>query len=147
MSWLVDTSILVRTLDSGSSQQGSAIEALARLRSQDETLCIVAQNLIEFWAVATRPTGSNGLGLSVKEARLQLDQIKIHFVLKPDDETVFENWERIVENYGVHGKAVHDARIVAATQTHGIANILTFNISDFSRYFDIIQAVSPQDVK
>ncbi len=147
MSWLIDTSVLVRTLDANSSQQSTAIDALARLRSQDETLCVFAQNLIEFWAVATRPKESNGLGLSVKEARSRLDQIKIFFVLKSDDETVFENWERIVDNYGVHGKTVHDARIVAAVQTNGIINILTFNTSDFARYSEIIQAVSPQDIK
>lgn len=147
MSWLIDTSILVRTLDSGSPQQNAAVAALALLRSQDETLCIFAQNVIEFWAVATRPTENNGLGLSVEEARLQLDQVKLHFVLKADDETVFENWERLVEKYGVHGKAVHDARIVAAMQTHSIANILTFNIDDFRRYSDIIRAVVPHDIQ
>jgi predicted nucleic acid-binding protein len=145
MSWLIDTSVLIRTLDIGSSQQSSAVEALSRLRSNDETLIVFPQNLIEFWAVATRPNENNGLGLSVEEARLQLDQIKIHFVLKPDDETVFENWERLVERYGVHGKAVHDARIVAAMQSGDISNILTFNIADFRRYADIINFTDPRD--
>jgi predicted nucleic acid-binding protein len=146
MSWLIDTSILVRTLDEQSPQQDLAIKALAHLRSQDETLYIVPQNLIEFWAVATRPRENNGLGLSVDDARFQPDQIKIHFILKHDDETVFENWERLVEQQGVHGKAVHDARIVAAMQTHSIANVLTFNIADFRRYSDIVRVSSPQDI-
>jgi predicted nucleic acid-binding protein len=147
MTRLIDTSILVRTLDTGNPQQNLALDALARLRTQDETLCVFAQNLIEFWAVATRPMANNGLGLSVEEARLQLDQIKLHFVLKADDETLFENWERLVEAHGVRGKAAHDARIVADMQTHKIAEILTFNIEDFRRYSDIIRAVAPQDIQ
>ncbi len=147
MSWLIDISVLVRMLDAGSPQQTAAVEALSRLRTQDETLCVFPQNLIEFWAVATRPKDSNGLGFSIQEARLQLDQIKIHFILKADDETVLENWERLVEKHGVHGKAVHDARRGAAMRSHSITNVLTFNIADFRRYSDIIHAVVPEEIQ
>ena len=144
MSYLVDTSIIMRTIHIGSSQQISAINALAELRKQGETLCVVPQNLIEFWAVATRPVSANGLGLSIEET--EVAQIKLHFVLKTEDETIFENWENLVKDYRVSGKTTHDARIVAAMQTYGITNLLTFNVSDFQRYSQIITVKSPQDL-
>ena len=144
MSYLVDTSIIMRTIHIGSSQQISAINALAELRKQGETLCVVPQNLIEFWAVATRTVSANGLGLSIEET--EVAQIKLHFVLKTEDETIFENWENLVKDYRVSGKTTHDARIVAAMQTYGITNLLTFNVSDFQRYSRIITVKSPQDL-
>ncbi len=146
MSYLVDTSIIIRTIHSGSPQQMTAVTALATLRTQGETLCVVPQNLIEFWAVATRPISANGLGLSIEEAETEMAQIKFHFVLKTENETIFENWENLVKNYRVSGKTSHDARIVAAMQLHSITNLLTFNVSDFQRYSPLITVKSPQEI-
>ncbi|MCG6133823.1 MAG: hypothetical protein MET45_04030 [Nostoc sp. LLA-1] len=38
---------------------------------------------------------------------------------------------------------VHDARLVAVMCVHGLTHILTFNISDFTRYSNEIIAVHP----
>ncbi|MCA1639831.1 MAG: hypothetical protein LC768_16145 [Acidobacteria bacterium] len=50
------------------------------------------------------------------------------------------------DTYRVSGKTTHDARIVAAMQTHKIENLLTFNVSDFKRYSGAINIFAPQDV-
>ena len=147
MDWLIDTSIITRTIHTGSPQQLLAIDALAKLRTQGETLCVVPQNLIEFWAVATRPASVNGLGLSIEEAENELAQIKQHFILKAEDTTIFDNWENVVKTYRVSGKTTHDARIVAAMQTHRITHLLTFNVADFQRYSQLISVFAPQDIK
>ncbi len=146
MSYLTDTSILIRTIHVGNPLQQIAVDALAKLRTQGETLYVVPQNLIEFWAVATRPLSANGLGLSIEESENEIAQIKLHFILKPEDETIFEIWENLVKTYRVSGKTTHDARLVAAMQTHGISNLLTFNVADFQRYLPLISVKSPQDV-
>lgn len=146
MDWLTDTSIITRTIHTGNPSQHTAIDALARLRAKGETLCIIPQNLIEFWAVATRPLASNGLGLSIEDAESEIAKIKFHFILKAEDETIFENWEKLVKTYRVSGKTTHDARIVAAMQTHQIKNLLTFNVSDFKRYSNLISVFAPQDI-
>jgi len=65
--------------------------------------------------------------------------------LKPEDETIFQNWEELVKSYKVSGKPSHDARIVAAMQTHGIENLLTLNTPDFKRYSAIINLASPHE--
>lgn len=146
MDCLTDTSIITRTIHTGNPSQQTVIDALAKLRTRGETMCVVPQNLIEFWAVATRPIASNGLGLSVEDAENEIAKVKLHFVLKTENETIFENWEKLVKDFSVSGKTTHDARIVAAMQTHQIENLLTFNVADFKRYSSIINVFAPQDV-
>lgn len=43
------------------------------------------------------------------------------------------------------GIQVHDARLVAAMKVHGVARILTINVTDFSRYPGI-NAFAPTDI-
>jgi predicted nucleic acid-binding protein len=107
------------------------------LRRQNYNLVLTGQNLIEFWAVATRPVDANGLGMSTQWSAAQLTRMKRFFSVLPDTADVFAEWERIVIQQQVSGKKAHDARLVASMKVHGIANILTFNSADFSRYPDI----------
>jgi hypothetical protein len=55
-------------------------------------------------------------------------------------------WDRIVAQYVVVGRAVHDAQLVAAMAAHGLSHILTLNIADFRRYRNEITPVHPADV-
>jgi hypothetical protein len=48
MSYLTDTSILIRTVHAGSPFQQIALDSLDELRRRRETLCIIPQNIIEF---------------------------------------------------------------------------------------------------
>ena len=146
MSYLTDTSVLIRTVHANSSFQQIALDALDELRKQKETLCIIPQNIIEFWVVATRPTASNGLGLTVEETKARIEQLKMLFILKSDQSDIFDNWESLVDRYRVAGKNAHDTRLVAAMKAHGISHILTFNTDDFKRFKDITTVVSPQEV-
>jgi hypothetical protein len=52
-------------------------------------LGIVPQNLIEFWAVATRPQVNNGLGMTIDEATTELMSLKALFVLFLDEPSIF----------------------------------------------------------
>jgi hypothetical protein len=47
-------------------------------------------------------------------------------------------WQRLVVQHDVKGRNAHDARLVAAMNVHGVGHILTFNITDFTRYPGII---------
>jgi hypothetical protein len=76
---LVDTNILLRSLNPADPQYQAAIEAPAKLPAQNETLCIAPQNLVEFWAVATRPANKNGLGMTSVEAGNQITGIRQFF--------------------------------------------------------------------
>jgi len=49
---------------------------------------------------------------------------------------------RLLVDHAISGVQVHDARLVAAMQVHGVFRILTFNTKDFKR-FSGIQAIHP----
>ncbi|MEH1786151.1 MAG: PIN domain nuclease [Nostoc sp.] len=115
------------------------------LKRQGELLYIIPQNIIEFWAVATRPINSNGLGLSTAQAVQETEKFKKIFILHLDTPAIFGEWESLIVKYQVMGKQVHDTRLVAAMITHQITHLLTFNIDDFKR-FSAIVVVDPRSV-
>jgi predicted nucleic acid-binding protein len=136
MAVLLDTNILLRLAQPHHPSAQVATQTLRALRVRNEVLHITQQNIVEFWAVTTRPIGSNGLGFSIEQAAAEVETLKRLFALLP--ELPLQNaWERLVVNYGVSGKNTHDARLVAAMVVHGIESILTFNVQDFLRYAEI----------
>ncbi len=66
--------------------------------------------------------------------------------LLPDSEAVYREWRRIVLQYSVSGIQVHGARIAAAMYVHGISHILTFNVTDFSRFSGLV-IIDPHRVR
>ena len=144
MAVLLDTNILLRLLQPHHPHNSIAEQALKLLRLRNETLNITAQNIIEFWAVVTRPMGENGLGFDADQAMREVDALKRLFVLLPET-PLLQEWEMLVMTYRVSGKNTHDARLAAAMKVHRIGSILTFNVSDFSR-FSGISAIHPAAV-
>jgi predicted nucleic acid-binding protein len=115
-----------------------AVAAGDSVRRRGDTPCVFAQVLYEFWVVATRPPGENGLGFSVARVTQEILRFKPPFFqLFHDKAEVFGEWQRLVQEHEVKGKDAHDARLVAAMNTHGVRGILTFNTKDFRRYLDI----------
>lgn len=92
MPLLMDTNILLRSIDPAHPMNAIAVQALTTLRGQGEQLCIVPQNLIEFWSVYTRPFERNGLGCTSAEVRAELAQLKTFFPLLPDVAAIYLEW-------------------------------------------------------
>jgi len=145
MSTLTDTNILTRSAQPRHPMHRAAVDAVAALRQQGEGLYLAPQNLYEFWVVCTRPIGENGLGMAPAEAQDEIAKLKQLFALLEDTPALFPSWERLVVQHQVRGKNAHDARLVAAMETHNIERILTFNVSDFQRYPGIL-VYSPEEV-
>jgi predicted nucleic acid-binding protein len=143
---LIDSSVLIRTLQPHHSLYTLADRAIQLLPEQGRKLHIVAQNLIELWTVATRPLGENGLGLSAAKAAAELERMKGMFFFLPETPAIYPAWEGLVTQYHVMGKPAHDARLVAAMQAHNLTAILTFDKTGFSRYPGI-KVVHPEQVK
>jgi predicted nucleic acid-binding protein len=99
------------------------------------------QNISEFWNVATRPAPNNGLGFSVALVMAEIEKIERFLTLLPDSPAVYGEWKRLVVQHGVLGSKVHDAKLVATMNIHGVRRILTVNTGDFTRYD--IEAVHP----
>jgi predicted nucleic acid-binding protein len=145
MTILLDTNILTRSAQPHHPMHQPAVDAVALLRQSGEALHLAPQNLYEFWVVATRPPGENGLGWTINQAQSELSQLETMFAIVGESPVILLEWKRLVVQYQVMGKNAHDARLVAAMIIHGINRILTFNVSDFQRYREIT-AISPESL-
>ena len=146
MALLVDTNILLRLAQPSHPHCAIVERALGVFRTRSEPLHIVAQNLIEYWFVATRPeTTSNGLGMTIEMVTKEYVVLRRIFSLLPEKASIFDEWERLVTTHRVSGRNVHDARLVAAMNLHGLKRILTFNAGDFAGY-PHIEVIHPQSM-
>lgn len=132
--YLVDANVLLRFLETTDAQHEATTKAVVELTTQGHTLHITAQNIIEFWAVATRPLENNGFGWELARCVSAVPLLLSSFAFLPDTAQVFEEWQRLVAAYGVNSLHVHDARLVAVIKANGADGILTFNAKHFRRF-------------
>lgn len=134
MSVLVDTNVLLRRTQPEHAQYTVAVESVRRILATGEAVHYTLQNIAEFWNVLTRPPASNGLGLSGVIALSEVEKIENAMQLLPDTVAMYGEWKRLILQHGVSGVKVHDTRLVAAMNVHGVRRLLTFNTGDFARY-------------
>ena len=137
MAHLADTNVLLRWAQPHLPDHPIAMDAVAFLIRGGDMVFITPQNLIEFWAVATRPTSANGLGMTPGQADREVARVEGFFPLLEDMPAIYHKWRSLVTTLLISGRQAHDARLVAVMLTHGVSSFLTFNTADFARYPDI----------
>jgi predicted nucleic acid-binding protein len=145
-SYLLDTNIILRFCDGNSQAQSETEQAIIQLWKNEDIVYITAQNLIEFWSVASRPSDVNGLGWTTHKIHSELVQLQHLFPLLADTADVFTHWLQLVSTFDIKGKKVHDARLVAVMSVYEIPRLLTYNVTDF-KSFSHISAIRPQDIE
>jgi predicted nucleic acid-binding protein len=95
-TYLFDTNILLRFLDTTSAQHSLVSQAVLKLESQEHVLKVCSQNVIEFWAVATRPLAANGFDWSIKQTRSEIDRFLNIYEMLPDTPDIFTTWLELV---------------------------------------------------
>ena len=104
MAWLSDTNILLRMAQPAHPMYEEALQAVEKLLERGEQMCIVPQNITEFWNVATRREGSaNGLGMTVAEAHEEVRRISTFLTLLPETERIYPEWLDLVVTHSVSG--------------------------------------------
>ena len=68
----------------------------------------------------------------------QVDQFIDWFQLADDTTSVTEQLVKLMEEFNVAGKQVHDANIVATMLAYGIPCLLTHNSRDFTRFGETV---------
>ena len=63
MSYAIDTNVLMRSIEEDHVMHPDALGAILSLLAGGAVVCVLAQNLYEFWVAATRLLANNGLGL------------------------------------------------------------------------------------
>ena len=138
MSYLLDTNILLRSAEPAHPMNAEAVEAVALLLDAGEVVSIVPQNMSEFWNVSTRPADKNGLGLTPAETETEVSRLETVLNFIRDEPQIYDEWKKLVVDHSVIGVSVHDAKLVAAMNVHGVSHLLTFNIADFKRFSNIV---------
>ena len=149
MSFLVDTSVLVRLANRADRLHAAADVATSELHRQGESLRLTPQVLVEFRNVATRPVSVNGLGMTPDNAERLAAGYERLFPVLPETPDIFPAWKSLISQATVVGKRVHDARLAAVCHVNGLSHILTFNVSHFSSlaaYAPGFTVVNPEDV-
>lgn len=144
----MDTNILVHSIDSEDLLYQEAVDAIDILQEYQVPCYVVPQNLTEFLSVYSRPVEKNGMGHTAAEALREIKRIKQLFRLlkgRPEIE-IYEEWERLINTYGVEGRQVYDTRLVANMLVYDLTHILTFDYEDFD-YYEGITAVHPVHLK
>ena len=116
MNVLLDTNIVARMAQPGTSPSLVAHSAVNALGRRGDTACLVPQVLYELWAVATRPTTANGFGFATAQAAAELTRLQVLFPLFADTPAVFPEWQRLVVSHGVSGRNAHEC---AASRGNG----------------------------
>jgi predicted nucleic acid-binding protein len=146
MRYLLDTGVLLRLLNRQAPEHSGVRAAVRQLKSQGHECATTLQNLCEFWNVCTRPESARGgLGLTFDEARRRLRTIERIALIVADSPHTYSRWKQLVEQLQVRGVQVHDARLAALMDVHGIRHLLTLNPQDFAR-FEHLVVQTPQQI-
>jgi predicted nucleic acid-binding protein len=135
MSYQLDTGILLRLIDKKDALHAVVENAVDTLVVRQEELLITTQNMTELRNVATRPIANSGLALSPSAiAKLYEDTIEPACAIAVETKFLPIVLRRLLSQYNVVGKQVHDARLVAMMLVWQVENLLTLNDRDFRRY-------------
>jgi predicted nucleic acid-binding protein len=145
--FVLDTNILLRIPFDKASAPTEASQAYIALLAQGFAVGTTVANLAEFANVATRPVMANGVGLSSAQAQARIRTFEGQLAVFSESIESYEIWKRLLAQYEVRGRQVHDARIVAIMLQEGIRNILTFNTPDFARFPEIVTLHPDQILK
>jgi len=135
---VLDTGILLRLVDRNDPLHAAVRAAVRALKAHGRSPATTAQNIAEFWNVCTRPaTARGGLGLSITETNQRLRLLERIIRLLPDTTAAYPIWRNLVVSLSIQGVQVHDARLAALMLAHGVTQVLTLNVADFSRFAGI----------
>ena len=143
--YLLDTNILLRSVDTSSDQHSLATDCVYQLWQNGNECLITSQILIEFWVVATHPVEVNGLGWGSSTTQERINQFLSQFIFLEETPEIFTHWFQLVTIYQIKGKRTHDIRLLAVMKAKKISYLLTFNPDDFIAIPDI-NIVHPQEI-
>jgi predicted nucleic acid-binding protein len=143
--YLLDTNILLRSVNTSSDQHSLATDSVYQLLQDGNECLLTPQILIEFWVVATRPVEVNGLGWTAPTTQERISQFLAQFTLLAETPEIFTHWFQLVTIHKIKGKRTHDIRLLAVMKANKITHLLTFNPEDFLAISGIT-IVHPQEI-
>ncbi|MBX3066986.1 MAG: type II toxin-antitoxin system VapC family toxin [Anaerolineae bacterium] len=145
VSIFLDTNILIRLVITSAPLHAEIREAVDRLWKDNLDLWISRQVVRELASVITRPQTYLSPLNSVAAAEV-IKSVPTRFFVADEDEKVAVTLLKLMEQYPMGGRQIHDANIVATMQVNEIKQLFTLNTADFARFSTIITILSLEDL-
>lgn len=134
----IDTNILIYANVANTPQHERALSAIKAAHQARRALWISRQVLREFIAARTRPqtfAQPSTPEVIIERARYLTDR----FQVADDTAAVTRQLIKLMENFKINSKQIHDANIVATMLAYDIPCLLTHNVKDFKRFGEVIR--------
>lgn len=138
---LIDTNILVYSLNYGSSKSDVAREFIKNIVRNSNTVPVIAhQNVFEFLRVVTHKKYPNRFSITQAISALEpiKDTIKIIYPTRETQDIALA----LIQKYSISGSEVFDAYLVATAISNDCFEIATDNEKHLGKYQEI-QVVNP----
>ncbi len=133
----IDTNILVYANVIETPFHEQALVAINTAHEAGRTIWISRQVIREYLVTLTRPQVFENLPrATVLE---QVDQFIDRFQVADNTAAVSEQLVKLMGDFKIGGKQVHDANIVATMLAYDIPCLLTHNVKDFERFEEVIK--------
>lgn len=131
----IDTNILIFATFANSPLNKDALAIIKNLSNSGAELVISSQVLREYTCNMT--AHNYALRAAIERNIVRFQQMTVLY----DTPAVFQRWNLLVQQYIVSGRAVYDCNIVATMLEHGVTEILTHNVKDFTRYSALLTVI------
>ncbi|MCP4935599.1 MAG: PIN domain-containing protein [bacterium] len=133
----IDTNILVYANIIETPFHEQALAAINTAHDAGRAIWISRQVIREYLVTLTRPQVFENLPrATVLE---QIDQFFERFQVADDTAAVSEQLIKLMGDFKIGGKQVHDANIVASMLAYDIPCLLTHNVKDFQRFEEVVR--------
>ena len=133
----IDTNILVYANVIETPFHEQALAAINAAHEAGRTIWISRQVIREYLVTLTRPQVFENLPrATVLE---QVDQFIERFQVVDDTATVSKQLVKLMSDFKIGGKQIHDANIVATMLAYDIPCLLTHNVKDFRRFGEVVR--------
>ena len=133
---LVDTNVLVYANVIETRFHAQALAAINAAHEAGRTIWISRQVIREYLVTLTRPQTFDTLPKATVFE--QVNQFTERFQVADDTAAVTGQLVKLMGDFKIGGKQIHDANIVATMLAHDIPCLLTHNAKDFERFGEIV---------
>jgi predicted nucleic acid-binding protein len=136
---LVDTNVLIYSVDARFPEKRRTATALLRRGIVEDSVRIPHQTIVEFMAVASGPLKTGGRLLSPEEARRQAEEFLSEFLVLYPNETILRTALRGSAAYAL---SWFDAHLWAYADYYGLNELISEDF-EHGRLYGTVRAVNP----
>jgi len=136
---LVDSNVLVYSVDRRFPEKRRVATALLRKGIQEDSLRVPHQAILEFFSAVSRPQASGGSILSAEEARRETEELLLQFTVLYPNDTIVRTALRATAAYRM---SWYDAHLWAYADYYGLPELISEDFQD-GRVYGTVRAVNP----